>query len=117
MLAKCANPSCPASFRYLKEGRLFRLEADLTPAPANMSVGDPGKTEYFWLCSHCSKTVTLRLGEGGTVVATALPDYAHQNPEDFAIISRQGGKLLRSVTFARREKEDCEGSSTRNSRS
>jgi hypothetical protein len=28
MLGKCINPSCSASFRSLKEGRLFRLEND-----------------------------------------------------------------------------------------
>jgi hypothetical protein len=30
MLAKCANPSCSASFLHLHDGRLFLLEADLT---------------------------------------------------------------------------------------
>jgi hypothetical protein len=103
MLANCANSSCAVSFRYLQEGRLFRLEADVTSAsPANSSAsGRPCKTEYFWLCSRCSKTVTLRLRQDGTVATVALPDYAHHHPEDFAIISRHEGKLLRSVTFAR----------------
>ena len=26
MLSKCANPGCPASFLYLHEGKLFRLD-------------------------------------------------------------------------------------------
>jgi hypothetical protein len=102
MLAKCANPSCSASFHYLQEGRLFRLEAELTLAsPANR----PGETEYFWLCSRCSKTLTLGLGQDGTVVTRALPNYARQKPEDIANISRHQGKLLRSVTFARSRRE------------
>jgi len=107
MLVKCANPSCSASFHYLQEGRLFRLEAEPTLAsPDNFSAGGrPGETEYFWLCSRCSKTLTLRLGQDGTVVTGALPDYARHNPEDFAIISRHQGKLLRSVTFARSRRE------------
>jgi hypothetical protein len=27
MLSKCANPGCPASFIYLHEGKLFRLDS------------------------------------------------------------------------------------------
>ena len=27
MLSKCANPGCPASFLYLHEGKLFRLDS------------------------------------------------------------------------------------------
>jgi hypothetical protein len=103
MLAKCANPSCSAVFRRLQEGKLFRLEAEPTlVSPTSSSVSDPGKTEYFWLCSHCSKTVTLRFGQDGTVGVGELPDYAQRNPEDFAFISRHEGKLLRSATFAHR---------------
>ena len=26
MLSKCANPGCPASFLYLHQGKLFRLD-------------------------------------------------------------------------------------------
>jgi hypothetical protein len=103
MLAKCANPSCSALFRHLQEGRLFLLETEMTLAsPATFGGGDPGTTEYFWLCGRCSKTVTLRFDQDGRVVVGQLPDYAQRNPEDFAIISRHEGKLLRSATFARR---------------
>ena len=110
MLAKCANPSCSASLRYLLEGRLFRLEADPALAPSVDSFSASGgrdKTEYFWLCSRCSKTVTLRLDVDGTVIIGALPNYGHHNPEDFAVISRHGGKLLMSISFDRiRRKAD-----------
>lgn len=107
MLAKCANPSCSASWLNLGEGRIFRLEAEpetnpTLASPSSFDVGHPGKTEYFWLCSGYSKEVTLRLGQDGTVVLGALPDYARRNPEDCAIVSRHAGKLLRSVTFSRR---------------
>jgi hypothetical protein len=114
MVAKCANPSCSAALHYLREGRFFRLEAEPEAAstlasPSSFAGGDPGKTEYFWLCSRCSKTATLRLGQDGAVVVAALPEYARRNPEDFAIISRHEGKLLRSVVFARsRERGDRE---------
>jgi hypothetical protein len=105
MLAKCANPSCSASWLNLGEGRIFRLEAEpetnpTLASPPSFDVGHPGKTEFFWLCSGWSKKVTLRLGQDGTVVLEAFPDYARRNPEDFAIASRHAGKLLRSVTFS-----------------
>jgi hypothetical protein len=44
MIAKCSNPSCAASFLYLKEGRLFRLENDPTLKSCNVTT-----REYFWL--------------------------------------------------------------------
>lgn len=108
MLAKCVNPSCSASFCHLREGRLFRLEAEPTLAPpADFSAsGLPRQTEYFWMCGSCSKTLTLRLSQDGIVVIRTLPDYAHHHPEDFAIVSRHQGNLLRSVTFARSKEEE-----------
>ena len=119
MVAKCANPSCSASFRNLQEGRLFRLEADrvLTPS-ANSDASRQNRVEYFWLCGPCSEFMALRLGQDGTVVTVSLPDRARRNPEDFAIISRHKHKLLRSVTFARRRGEGrSEPRSVRNLRS
>ena len=106
MLAKCANPSCSVSFRYLQEGRLFRLEADpeLTPS-VNSYASSQRSVEYFWLCSHCSEFMALHLGQDGTIVNVSLPDCARRNPENFAIISRHKDRLLRSVTFARRRGE------------
>jgi hypothetical protein len=110
MLAKCANPSCCASFRNLQEGRLFRLEADpeLTSS-ANSYASSQSKVEYFWLCSRCSELMALHLGQDGTVVPVSLPDSAHRNPEDFAIISRHKDRLLRSVTIARKRGEGHSG--------
>jgi len=106
MVAKCANPSCSVSFRSLQEGRLFRLEADsgLTPS-ANSCASSESGVEYFWLCSRCSKLMSLGLGQDGTVVTVPLPDCAHRKPEDFAIICRHKDKLLRSVNFVRRREE------------
>jgi len=102
MLAKCANPSCSTSLRYLSDGRFFRLEIDMAesskyPFPSTI----PRRAEYFWLCTLCAKSVTLRLGQSGAVITEALAESARGSPEDFAIISRHEGKLLRSVIFAR----------------
>jgi hypothetical protein len=119
MLAKCANPSCCASFRNRQAGRLFRLEADreLTPS-ANSCTSSQSRVEYFWLCSRCSEFMALRFGQDGTVVTVSLPDSARRNPEDFAIISRHKHKRLRSVTLVRRRGEGhSELRSVRNLRS
>jgi hypothetical protein len=51
MLSNCSGPSCVAHFLHLGDGKLFRL----------INVSDPGRLEYFWLCNHCSATMTLRL--------------------------------------------------------
>jgi hypothetical protein len=104
MLAKCANPSCFRSFQYLREGRLFRLEAD--PAFSlsdSLTDSDSNLVEYFWLCDACSASLTLRLDEKGKVVAEPLSERAHDHPREFAIISRHKGMLLRRVGTTYRE--------------
>jgi len=103
MLAKCANPSCTASFHYLQEGRLFRLEADPESIPYvnPYASGPTTKVEYFWLCGRCAESLALRLGQDGAVVTGSLPDPARGNAEDFPIISRHKDMLLRSVSLGR----------------
>lgn len=64
MLSKCLNPVCSASFRYLREGRIFHLEIPLpttTSAPAR-------RRELFWLCGSCSSTLIVALRHGAPAV-------------------------------------------------
>lgn len=62
MLHKCANPSCTAPFRSLREGKLFLAEG----FPSNLNVAFDGnrrqvrRREHFWLCDACSAHFTLR---------------------------------------------------------
>jgi hypothetical protein len=95
MVAKCSNPSCSASFRSLKEGRLFRLERD----PAIRS-SESNRAEYFWLCHRCSSAMTLRLREDGTLVTVLLPEPVG-GPDGVAltVVDQKKGLLLRSVSF------------------
>ena len=96
MVAKCANPACGRAFRYLREGRLFRLERD----PAfDFGAEFDHPIEYFWLCGACSDLMTLRLDPRGRLFTepSAAPAAGHAG--DFAIISRHGGLLLRSVVI------------------
>jgi len=75
MLAKCANPACSATFRYLHEGRLFVFEPKCD-APMR---GPPAESEdwcrsqspqCFWLCSLCCSAMTVQPDgdHGATVV-------------------------------------------------
>lgn len=61
MLAKCLNPICSATFRYLSDGRIFHLEI---PLAGNTSTSR--RREYFWLCDSCCArfTVVLKNGTG-----------------------------------------------------
>jgi hypothetical protein len=63
MLAKCANPTCSTPLVYLREGKIFMVEAPpqrksseervvSMPKPAN-------RVEHFWLCGPCSAQMTL----------------------------------------------------------
>jgi len=57
MLSKCANPACAASFRYLHEGKVFRLDHNDTHAE-NLD-SQSHNFEYFWLCSACASFFTV----------------------------------------------------------
>jgi len=67
MVTKCANPSCGTLFRYLRGGKLFLVEpppysitsTPLRPFPdAELKTSVP-RSEYFWLCEHCAKSMTI----------------------------------------------------------
>jgi hypothetical protein len=60
MVAKCANPLCPARFHYLNQGKLFRLEVDY------------GKYPYFWLCADCGG-----MGKGVVAVPASSSHEPH----------------------------------------
>ena len=73
MLAKCANPTCSVPFRYLHEGKLFRLDLGAGPPSATGHV--PRQVQYFWLCEDCARSMTLKM-EAGRVAACPLPRTA-----------------------------------------
>jgi len=98
MLAKCANPTCSASFRHLQDGRLFRLETDQTLRSPKAK-----GAEYFWLCGDCSAGMTLRLAQDGRVMAAGLREAFPNGPKlTLVSLSRENGMFLRSVSFLRR---------------
>ncbi len=101
MLGKCTNPSCSASFRYMQEGMLFRLEAD----PA-LRLSDPKKPEYYWLCHSCASAMTLRISQEGKVMPVPLSAPVHsgrhsgRQGHDFIPSKRQNGLLLTGVRLS-----------------
>ena len=84
MLSKCANPECSAKFRYLHDGKVFRVEPDVLSHVARPHrLSDPGGAvparrliatwpahgpEYFWLCSTCSEHSIVGTDSGGVVL-------------------------------------------------
>jgi len=96
VLDKCSNPSCRALFRYLNDGRLFRIESD-----SNASSTYSKKAQYFWLCRNCAVAVTLRLADDATVQMIRRHDRlpAAKNGVDFIAVDRKDGLVLSCLNF------------------
>lgn len=80
MLSKCANPTCSEIFRYLREGKIFRL----TPSPTLQATGvmlGSLLTERFWLCDRCAKEMTV-VWAGTRAQVAPLP----QNKQEPAVL-------------------------------
>ena len=80
MITKCANPACGALFRYLREGKLFLVEPPpssidraqfLPPAEAEFKTRVP-RSEYFWLCERCARSMTIAPDQNGLPVLVVL---------------------------------------------
>lgn len=83
MLSKCANPECSSKFRYLHDGKVFRVEPDafthsskpprnelsvVVPARVLIAQKPAGRPEYFWLCSTCCEHSTIGTDSRGVVL-------------------------------------------------
>ena len=51
MVSQCANPDCMQKLHYLREGKIYRFEMSTETGARRL--------EHFWLCSDCSKSMTL----------------------------------------------------------
>jgi len=72
MLSKCANPGCPAPFRYLHQGKLFRLDTG-TEHPSTKNSEKPVRhLEFFWLCEECAARLTLDYKQGVGITLISL---------------------------------------------
>jgi hypothetical protein len=72
VVEKCVNPECSASFRYLREGRVFVTEVE------GDSRTRPGRFGYVWLCKSCCRemTVVVEKGQGMKVVPLVAASIA-----------------------------------------
>lgn len=98
MLNTCANPGCREAFRYLRDGKLFRLQAEIKGSSSEIN-----NPEYFWLCARCAETMSLRLAEDRQVVVVdASVTHSSTAAEfDFIPLDRRGGLLLGCLRIAR----------------
>lgn len=75
MLSKCANPGCPATFLYLHQGKLFRLDSSMevsTSAAAPELKKPAHRIEFFWLCDQCALEMTLGYKKGMGIIILPL---------------------------------------------
>jgi len=80
MLSKCLNSHCSAAFRYLGQGKLFRVDfADVGKKQSRKSRGlatsvrsQSQPVEHFWLCENCAKTLTVELSDAGEIRLVSL---------------------------------------------
>ena len=80
MLSKCANPGCAATFLYLHQGKLFRLDTCVevvTSTSAAETKKPSRRVEFFWLCHSCAAELTLGYKkETGITVAPLVTELA-----------------------------------------
>ena len=82
MVSKCANPGCSAPFRYLRTGKLFRVEMEHDPiaTQALEAMFAPQKptrrAHFFWLCDGCSSKVKLVVGKNGIATEPLIRTHA-----------------------------------------
>ena len=75
MLTKCANPACDASFRYLRDGRVFKIERPASGTPNIADKKQPHLVEHFWLCERCAAQMTLGVDFYGNVITLPLEEH------------------------------------------
>ena len=57
MLDKCSNPACSATFRKLRDGRVFAIQVNAHYETSR--IGRELQPHYFWLCDSCCRTMTI----------------------------------------------------------
>ena len=74
MLTKCANPACNATFRYLRDGRVFKVERAPDQTPSIAGTKPPQLVEHYWLCDDCAVQMTLGIDFYGNVITLPLEE-------------------------------------------
>ena len=58
MVGHCFNPECRDELRYLRQGSFYAWDSGVAPE----------HSEFFWLCSACSRTFLVACDEHGRPV-------------------------------------------------
>ena len=75
MLSKCANPFCSNEFHYFGEGKVFEIRRERLSSASHGSHGKKRKRiEHYWLCSHCSTTLTIAMDSAHNILVISRPD-------------------------------------------
>lgn len=74
MLDKCANPTCSATFRRLRDGRVFVAEPEADHRSGATQL--VRQRQYFWLCNSCCHTMTVIAEKGKRVQVVPLSGTA-----------------------------------------
>jgi hypothetical protein len=87
MLSKCANPACSTTFRYLSEGKLYLIDskAAMVRHGAQAELKYAGKScsyEYFWLCSSCSRDMTIQIDHHFEITVVLKPEILQTSEPD-----------------------------------
>lgn len=77
MLFKCAHPTCIAQFRYLHEGRVFKVRM-----PSFTRHTTTHRIEHFWLCERCSHSLTIVVENGRVTTRPIYLELTAGRPED-----------------------------------
>jgi hypothetical protein len=72
MVRNCANPSCNASFHYLRGGKLFLVDLPQGPASEDVAMRPHRTSEYFWLCDQCCRHMTVMVDEKGEIAVVTI---------------------------------------------
>lgn len=89
MLSKCANPHCPATFRYLHESRLHVICPNGALAGRKPRYSSKSRQlEYAWLCSSCAVSLTVQIDED--VGARVIAKFKPRNDSDFDTSASDG---------------------------
>ena len=68
MVSKCANESCGAPFRYMRQGKLFPIDVEFEDASGHRQ----RKTRYIWLCPICAQSMKPRFNVTGNELSVRL---------------------------------------------
>jgi hypothetical protein len=98
MLSKCANPTCSTAFRYLSEGKLYLIDSKPARVRHGSRAGSKyaGKSciyEYFWLCSPCSRYMTIQIDNNSEISVVRKQGI----PQDF-VLDLQGASAAKNIS-------------------